>query len=104
MGGLLITLIKECITNTVEENSNLNAQMLWEMIKLNIRGESIKHSTHKKKTKSVKNVIAYLEHKISKIETMDSMSDTDADARKQQLMGELQKLIEENTKGAMPND
>ena len=94
-----ITVIRECISNTAEVNKDLNAQMLWEMIKLNIRGESIKYSTQKKK--SVKNMIACLEHKISKIETIDIMNVSDMDIRKQELMGELQKLIEDNSKGAM---
>ena len=63
--------IKETISNTVNENGECNPNTLWEVIKGNIRNETIKYSTHKirenkKEELKIQNEIDVLQNKLNK--------------------------------------
>ena len=58
--------IKETILNTIRDNQGTEDRLMWETLKLKIRGESITYSAKKKRHR--KNIIALLEHKIQKYE------------------------------------
>ena len=49
------TKIKQTISNTVNENKECNPNTLWEVIKGNMRNETIKYSTLKKTNKTKRN-------------------------------------------------
>ena len=42
--------IKQVIQETIVDNNNLSHDMLWEIIKLNVRGKTIEYASIKKKT------------------------------------------------------
>lgn len=96
-----VELIKQCITDTVELNNNndTNAQLLWDTIKMNVRGYTIKYATSKKKSKSL--LISSLEQKISKledkfIETNDNSILNKIDQHKKDLENEFKYLTQGN--------
>ena len=62
-------LLKRCISETHRINNNANPNTLWEVIKGNIRNETIKFASNKKrkeleKESKTKDVIENLEHNI----------------------------------------
>ena len=40
--------LKKTITNTADENRNIDDVLLWEMIKLRVRGSAIQYSSKEK--------------------------------------------------------
>ena len=63
-----IDLIKRTIRNTAEINKEANPNLLWDTVKMSIRGESIKYGASKKK--EMNNNIARLEHDIQLLEEL----------------------------------
>lgn len=94
-----VDIIKQVIQETVEINSNADPQLLWDTIKLQIRGKSIQYSSRKKR--EIKNGIKILEKQIQDLElkyseepsqnTLDQLT---------QLKEELDRDVEKCTKGA----
>ena len=92
---------KEHIKLIAELNKNAEPRLLWDTIKMSIRGESIKYSSQKKK--SINDKIAELENEILNLQ--DKISSTDEnltyidelDTKKQ----ELNNYIKIKTKGAI---
>lgn len=92
--------IKECITKTVEENINSNPALLWELIKFNIRGASIRFSAEKKKREKLQELklnteISRLEEEFDKSQNEEIMEELGI--KKQ----EYEQLMAVITKGAI---
>ena len=60
-----IVEIKNVIQETIIDNNNLSPDMVWEMIKLNVRGKTIEYASIKKKTQD--NRLTYLENKLEEL-------------------------------------
>jgi exonuclease III len=54
-----VDLIKKTIIDTVKDNINIDDVLLWEMIKLQVRGNSIKYSSRKKRSNN--NILSALQ-------------------------------------------
>ena len=93
--------IKETIKETAEINKEANPNILWDVIKMSIRGESIKYGTFKKKILNskldeIQRDILHLQEKINSGNNDSSLFDQ-FDIKRQ----ELQNIIAIKTKGAM---
>ena len=95
-----VTGIKRTISDTVEFNQNTSSMLLWDTIKCQVRGFSLKYSAQKKKSKT--NIIAALEKRLQHLEnTLAVTSSADVEEQISQVREELDKYIEDKTKGAM---
>ena len=85
-------LIKNCIINTVDDNTGANPNILWEVIKGSIRNETIWYSTFKRKNANKKEQ----EIKI-KIETLENKlnDDTNNNEKITRTIVELKKQLSE---------
>ena len=95
-----IELIKKTIRNTAEINKDANPNLLWDTIKMSIRGESIKYGASKKKF--VNDKINKLELSISNLEELATNSNL-SDFQVQQLNEkkiELDQIISSKAEGA----
>ena len=93
-------LIRDTITDTVNNNQGSNPQLLWDTVKCQIRGVSIQFSARKKKSKE--NLIKIFEKRIYDLEQRnDTYNDMDIEEQLRETKAEFNKLIEEKTKGAM---
>ena len=61
-----IEIINNTIEQTVVDNPNTEAQLLWDTMKMNIRGQTIKFSSRKKRAKN--NLLKALERRLSNLE------------------------------------
>ena len=69
--------VKHWISETVTIESQQNAGLLWEAIKLKIRTETIKYSSHKKRSKN--NIMQALEKRLERLQTKFQANPTDED-------------------------
>ena len=100
--------IKETIQETATEYKNdelVNPGLLWEMIKLNVRQQSIAYSASiqrakKRKEDELEKEISILEKQIDCATGPDPLNQN-ANERMKVLKGELEKIIEYRTKGAI---
>lgn len=96
-----INSVKSVIKSVAEINGESNPNLLWDTIKMSIRGESIKYGSHRKKKTNEK--IKHLEEAIQKLHEDLSTADNDLpiieklELRKQ----ELNDIIKEKTQGAI---
>lgn len=95
-----IRQIKEVIVNTVQDNRGADPALMWETIKLQCRGKSIQYGSRKKRKR--KNKIKSLEKEINDLliiiqENPDRHQDTQA--RLDEVKTELDREVEEETKG-----
>ena len=65
-----INMVKQCIGNIVNENSDANPQILWETIKCVIRGDTIRYSA--KKAQNRNKIKKNLEKEISRLKELYS--------------------------------
>ena len=95
-----IDLIKKTISETATINHDSNPNLLWDTIKMAVRGESIKYGASKKKI--MNDSIAQIEKEIQYLEEKSSSSTLSPDQF--QLLGskktELDQIINEKAKGA----
>ena len=95
-----IESIKNIINDTALINSNANPSLLWDTIKLQIRGFSLQYASRKKKSKN--NIIQVLEKKLNFLE--EALANNYTAETEQQIVEineELNSYLEEKTKGAM---
>ena len=93
--------IKDTIKQTADINKEANPNILWDVLKMSIRGESIKYGTFKKKKlnskiEEIQRDILHLQGRINSGNTDSSLFD-EIDVKQQ----ELQNIIAIKTKGAM---
>ena len=94
--------IKNVITTTAEINYEANANLLWDTIKMAVRGESIKFGARKKK--EINNDIKELEGKIQNLESRLVNCSDDMDTvinELDQRKSELESIIKKKTEGAI---
>jgi len=60
-----VDLIKNTINDTVNNNRNIDDVLLWEIIKMQIRGNSIKYSSRKKGTSN--NILSALQKRLKRL-------------------------------------
>ena len=95
-----VNLVKQTISDTVEINQEANPDLLWDTIKCQIRGASVKFCSRKKKSKD--NILHVLENKLTKLESVISQNYTqEMEIRINETKEEIEKLIEDKTKGAI---
>ena len=88
------------ILDTVEFNQSTSCMLLWDTIKCQVRGFSLKYSAQKKKIKI--NIIAALEKLLQRLEnTLTEARCTEIEEQISQIQEELDKYIGDKTKGAM---
>ena len=103
-----VNRIKLIINRTKEEYANdetVNPSLLWEMVKMKVREESIKFGAHKKKKiaekqEEIEQSIAFLEKNLAKVSTDDAVKQkmwSELETKKR----ELETIIEHQTKGAI---
>ena len=92
--------IKQTITETANINRGANPNLLWDTIKMAIRGESIKYSSQKKK--ETNNEISRLENEIQYFEQKQSHSHLTEEQEQalQTAKSHLSHIINEKAKGA----
>ena len=92
--------IRKTISDTVEFNHQAEPILLWETLKCQIRGFALRFASRKKKSKI--NIMQVLEKRINFLENVlkDNYSD-ETELQLMQVRDELNKYIEEKTKGAM---
>ena len=95
-----IDLIKQTIRNTVEINSEANPNLLWDTVKMAIRGESIKYGASKKK--EINNNITKLEHDIQLLQELSTNCNLTENQCNQIITKkiELDQLISSKAEGA----
>ena len=94
-----VNKIKETILNTIRDNQGTEDRLMWETLKLKIRGESITYSAKKKRHR--KNIIALLEHKIQKYEKEFDLNNSEETRKKiETSKRELDKEIDISTNGS----
>ena len=93
-----LTKIKEVIKDTIRINHQADEQLLWETIKLNVRGETIKYAAYKKK-KSQSKLLA-LEATLIILEKAWDETGVEP-ANIDEIRREIDEIREEKTKGAM---
>ena len=95
-----VILVKKTISETVDLNQEADASLLWDTIKCQIRGASIKFSSNKKQSK--KNKIDVLERRINNLEKQVLI---DNDVELQTVLAnaktELEQYVNEATQGAI---
>ena len=94
-----IQKIKDCINETVQ-NNNCNPNTLWEVMKGNIRNESIKYSTQRKKHTTDREI--FLLKEIEKVENIINTTSDDLDVKIDNLdllKQELECIIDSKIKG-----
>ena len=95
-----ITGIKDTISDTVNCNRNTDPILLWDTIKCQIRGFALRFTSRKKHSRD--NIIQALEKRLIYLE--NSFSKSHSNETEEQILlvkEELEKVIEEKTKGAM---
>ena len=103
-----VNRIKLIINRTKEEYANdetVDPSLLWEMVKMKVREESIKFGAHKKKKiaekqEEIEQSIAFLEKNLAKVSTDDAVKQkmwSELETKKR----ELETIIEHQTKGAI---
>ena len=103
-----VNRIKLIINRTKEEYANdetVDPSLLWEMVKMKVREESIKFGAHKKKQiaekqEEIEQSIAFLEKNLAKVSTDDAVKQkmwSELETKKR----ELETIIEHQTKGAL---
>ena len=95
-----IDLVKKTIINTVDENKNIDDVLLWEMIKLKVRGSSIQYSARKKRSNT--NTLSALQRRLTRLkETFDQTPGNDETKQDIDLVsGEIDQIIEHQIRGA----
>ena len=92
--------VKNTISDTVELNPNTNPMLLWDTIKCQIRGFSVNYSAKKKKSKI--NIIQVLEKRLQRLENILTETwSAEVEQQVNQVKEELDKYLEDKTKGAM---
>ncbi len=94
------TMIRNSIQNIVDLNNNANPDILWEVIKNEIRGQTIKYAS--KKSKENKRRENILEKEIVNLNM--SFTQNPTDINKEKLLSkqqELERIYEERAKGAI---
>ncbi len=95
--------VKDWITSVENENEeDICPKLLWELILLRVRGETIKFSTLKKKLRE--NIINDLEQRISNLEAKlqtDVNNNGEVEKNLKNAKNELETHIAQKTKGAM---
>ena len=92
--------IKKTIAETIEFNQDSDPLLLWDTIKCQIRGASIKFSSNKKKSKV--NKIQVLEKRINGLEKeLGENNSEEVQSLLANTKAELEEYISEATKGAM---
>ena len=103
-----VNRIKLIINRTKKEYANdetVDPSLLWEMVKMKVREESIKFGAHKKKKiaekqEEIEQSIAFLEKNLAKVSTDDAVKQkmwSELETKKR----ELETIIEHQTKGAI---
>ena len=92
--------IRKTISETVEFNKNADALLLWDTLKCQIRGFSLKFAARKKKSKN--NIIAALENRLRNLENRlhENYSD-ELESECQKVKDELNNYLDEKSRGAM---
>jgi exonuclease III len=95
-----VTLIKHTIKETADINQSADSVLLWDTIKLQVRGQSIKYSSRKKRSKN--NILAALQRRLNHLELRynknpDGEIKTDIDL----VNEDINKIIEEQARGAI---
>ena len=106
--GNYLNRIKSIVKQTKDEyvqDDTVNPNLLWEMVKLKVREESLKYGTFKKKKLSkkeeeIEQAIATLEKRLSEFNNDETQSEKvwlELETKKR----ELEAIIEYRTKGAI---
>ena len=92
--------IKKVVSDTVLLNQSANPSLLWDTIKLQIRGFSLRYAARKKRSKN--NIIQALEKRLHSLEeTLARQYSVETEQQIAEINEELDKFLEEKTKGAM---
>ena len=96
-----VELIKHTITDTVNINVEANPSLIWDTVKAQIRGETIKYASMKKKSRL--NKIKEIEDRLKEVEKLQQI---DQDPRQfeaeiKSIKEELEREVEYKTKGAL---
>ena len=95
-----ITQIQEVISNTVRDNPGADAHLLWDTIKMSIRGKSIQYSSRKKRSKE--NLLSALEKRLNNLQIMFAQTEQkDIFDEIQTLKYDIDQIITEKTKGSI---
>lgn len=100
-----VDMINLLIDNTIADHEGEDVRLVWEVIKMKIRGESIKYSSFKKKTQENKKLA--LEKKLLEVETSINnhhqvfFDEKEKWAQLYKIKDDLQELQENKTCGAM---
>ena len=94
-----IDLVNKTIINTVDENKNIDYVLLWEMIKLKVRGSSIQYSARKKRSNT--NILSALQRRLTRLkETFDQTPGNETKQDIDLVSGEIDQIIEHQIRGA----
>ena len=98
-----VKLMKETITDTINMNKNANPNLLWDVVKMTVRGESIKYGSKIKKKRdkqmeNLENQIQNLENRLSSCYdlTQEEINSTEEEItiKKEQLTCIIKKKLE----------
>ena len=98
-----VKLMKETITDTINMNKNANPNLLWDVVKMTVRGESIKYGSKIKKKRdkqmeNLENQIQNLENRLSSCYdlTQEEINSTEVEIaiKKEQLSCIIKKKLE----------
>ena len=94
-----VDLIKSTIIDTVNNNRNIDDVLLWEMIKMQIRGNSIKYSSRKKRSSN--NILSALQKRLKRLkENFDEDPNFETEHDIHLVNGGIEQIIGNQIKGA----
>ena len=95
-----VQCIKEVISNTVNQNKNSGPQLLWDTLKMQIRGKSIQYSSRKKKSNI--NLLKALEKRLGNMQTRYNLTmDQQIKDEIVLIKQDIDNIMHEKTKGAI---
>jgi exonuclease III len=95
-----VTLIKNTITETMDINKASNSMLLWDTIKLQVRGQSIKYGSQKKRSRD--NILKALQRRLDSLEIRYNKNPNEEVKINITLVNEdINNIVEEKTRGAI---
>ena len=94
-----VIMIKQTIQDTVEMNNEIGDALKWEMIKMAVRGKSIKYSSRKKR--STNNTLTALQRRLENLKVrFETRPDPDIERDMQLVQTDIELIVENQVKGA----
>ena len=82
-----VKLMKETITDTINMNKNANPNLLWDLVKMTVRGESIKYGSKikKKRDKQMENLENQIQNLENRLNSCYNLTQEEINSTKEEI-------------------